>query len=287
MTPLRRTRYTFGLLLPSLVWLSVFILVPLALLVVLSFAQRGPSGEVVWQATGKNYAGIFQPQMGSLVLRSVGVSALTTAICILLAYPFAFIAAKAPPVWQRRGLVFISIPLWTNLMLRLYGLILLLRSDGWVNGFLQASGLIVEPLALLYSPFATALGLAYNFLPFAVMPLFASASRVDWRWVEAAYDCGASPMQAFRLVLWPLTRSGLAAAILLLFIPSMSLFVVSDILGGGRQMLLGNWIQHQFLAARDWPAGAALSVAMLAAVALVWFVLKNRWRVMPEDSVVG
>lgn len=263
------------LLYPALLWMAVFLVLPLLMLAALSLARRGDAGQILWDLTLKNYASLAEPWMGTILLRSAWVALQTTFLCLLLGYPFALIAAWAPPRRQRWLLLFISLPLWTNLILRLYAFVILLRSDGWVNAALQALGIIEQPLALLYTPGATALGMVYHFLPFAIMPLFSAASRIDKSLVEAARDLGAGAFTVLVKVLWPLTLPGLFAAVLLTFIPCMSLFVVADFLGGGRTMLLGNWIEHQFLAARDWPAGAAMAVVLLLAPGLLWWAGKR------------
>jgi spermidine/putrescine transport system permease protein len=190
----------------------------------------------------------------------------------LLGYPLAYFIAQLPKKWQQPGLILVMIPFWINFLIRSYAWVIILRTQGVLNTFLLKFGFIDQPLQMLYNEVAVMLGMVYALLPFMVLPIYVSIEQLDHRLLEAASDLGASPFTAFRKVTLPLTMPGIAAGTILVFISSLGMFVVPDVMGGAKSALIGNLIQNQFLSARDWPFGGALSI-VLALLSLVLIVL--------------
>ena len=190
------------------------------------------------------------------------VAIVTTLATILMGYPLAYTIAQLPKKWQQPGLILVMIPFWINFLIRSYAWVIILRSQGVVNTLLLNLGLIDQPLQMLYNDMAVMLGMVYALLPFMVLPIYVSIEQLDTRLLEAASDLGAKPLTAFRKVTLPLTMPGIAAGTILVFISSLGMFVVPDVMGGAKSALIGNLIQNQFLSARDWPFGSALSIVL-------------------------
>jgi len=242
----------------------VFVLLPTLLVLLASFLTRGPYGELTGPWGFHNYAKLFHPVYLEAFAQSLLVGVLATAISALLGYPLAFYMARHP---QRDLLLFLLLlPFLTNFLIRVYAWLVLLQREGLVNALLGAFGL--GPLVLYPSFFAVLLATVYTFLPFFVLPVYASVERLDWQLLEAAYDLGARPVRAFLHAVLPQTYPGLFAGSVLVFIPAMGTFVVADLLGAGRVVLMGNLIQQQFGVTRDWAFGAALSVFLMGFVLL-------------------
>jgi spermidine/putrescine transport system permease protein len=260
------------LLAPLVLWLVAFVVVPAAILLVYSVGRRGTLGGVVLDLSLASYARLLEPAYLHIVVRSVGYAGITTAICVAVGYPVAWCIGRARPRPRRILLLLVTIPFWTSFLIRTYAWVTILKSEGLLNGALVQVGLIARPLELLYTPGAVVLGLVYTFLPFMILPIYASVERIDPALVEAALDLGAKPLAVLRRVVLPLTWPGVASGILLVFVPALGLFAVNDILGGGRVDMIGNVIENQFRgSARDWPFGAAMGVTLLAAfVAGFW-----------------
>ena len=184
----------------------------------------------------------------------------------------SYTIAQLPKKWQQPGLILVMIPFWINFLIRSYAWVIILRSQGVVNTLLLNLGLIDQPLQMLYNDMAVMLGMVYALLPFMVLPIYVSIEQLDTRLLEAASDLGAKPLTAFRKVTLPLTMPGIAAGTILVFISSLGMFVVPDVMGGAKSALIGNLIQNQFLSARDWPFGSALSI-VLAVLSLVLIIL--------------
>jgi spermidine/putrescine transport system permease protein len=270
-------RAAHALLLPLWLALGVFFLAPLVLMLAVSFAERGTYGGVapvgdLWTylrsgAFLANYArsgaGIYL-QIG---WRSLWMAALTTALAAAAGFPVAYyLAIQAPARWKGLLLGLVMVPFWTSFLIRTYAWMFILRSEGLLNLVLLGSGLAHRPVELLYTQTAVMIGLVYGELPFMILPLYASLEKLDRSLLEAAADLGAGGAQAFRRVTLPLSLPGLAAGVVLVFVPSLGQFVVSDLLGGARGMLLGNLIQNQFAVARNPPFGSALAFELMAAV---------------------
>lgn len=262
----------------TLVWLGLFVLVPHFLVVLTSVMSPDAQHLAVWPLTLNSWERLFEPVYAEVFWRSLWLSALTTLICLGLGYPFAYLLAKLPTVWRGVLLFLMIVPFWTNSLIRTYAIKLILGNKGIVNSTLMSMGLIDEPLQLLYTPFAVVFGLVYVLLPFMVLPLVSSFGKLDGTLLEAAQDLGASFWARFRLIIVPLTMPGIIAGSLMVFLPAMGMFYVADLLGGAKNLLLGNIIKNQFLVVRDWPFGAAFSVALIVMMAgLLWlYVLANR-----------
>lgn len=249
---------------PGGLWLLVFVLLPTLLVLMASLLTRGPYGELTGPWGFHNYARLLQPVYLEAFAQSLLVGILATLISALLGYPLAFYIARHP---QRDLLLFLLLlPFLTNFLIRVYAWLVLLQREGLVNALLGAFGL--GPLVLYPSFFAVLLATVYTFLPFFVLPVYASVERLDWQLLEAAYDLGAKPVKAFLHAVLPQTYPGLFAGSVLVFIPAMGTFVVADLLGAGRVVLIGNLIQQQFGITRDWAFGAALSVFLMGFVLL-------------------
>ena len=192
------------------------------------------------------------------------LSAVTTLLCLVIGYPFAYLIARADPRVRPYLLLLVIVPFWTSSLVRTYAMIVILNTNGLLNTLLQALGLIDEPLELLYTDGAVIAGLVYTLLPFMVLPLYAAIEKLDWRLVEAARDLGARKVRTFVSVIIPLTSPGIVAGCMLVFLPGLGMFYVADFLGGSKTTLIGNLIQRQFLSARDWPFGSAASVTLAA-----------------------
>lgn len=249
---------------PGGLWLLVFVLLPTLLVLMASFLTRGPYGELTGPWGFHNYAKLLHPVYLEAFAQSLLVGVLATLISALLGYPLAFYIARHP---RRDLLLFLLLlPFLTNFLIRVYAWLVLLQREGLVNALLGAFGL--GPLVLYPSFFAVLLATVYTFLPFFVLPVYASVERLDWQLLEAAYDLGAKPVKAFLHAVLPQTYPGLFAGSVLVFIPAMGTFVVADLLGAGRVVLIGNLIQQQFGITRDWAFGAALSVFLMGFVLL-------------------
>lgn len=248
---------------PYLLWSIVFTVVPLFIIVVYSFTKRDAFGDIVFEFTWDNYKNFFTPIYLNVLWRSIKLSFYSTVICLILGYPMAFIISRAKGMRQNLMVMFFIIPLWTNFLLRTYAWMGLLREQGIINEFLMKIGIISEPLQMLYTNGAVMLGMVYNFLPFMVLPIYSVLVKMDRSLIEAARDLGANEVKVFRKVIFPLSFPGVATGILMVFMPAVSTFVISDLLGGGQTILLGNLIQNQFIGARNWQFGSAVSVIMM------------------------
>lgn len=257
---------------PALLWLSIFFVIPLLIVVAVSFAGRTPHGQVIFSFTIDNYLRFLEPLYLKIFADTLVVAIVTTLATILMGYPLAYTIAQLPKKWQQPGLILVMIPFWINFLIRSYAWVIILRSQGVVNTLLLNLGLIDQPLQMLYNDMAVMLGMVYALLPFMVLPIYVSIEQLDTRLLEAASDLGAKPLTAFRKVTLPLTMPGIAAGTILVFISSLGMFVVPDVMGGAKSALIGNLIQNQFLSARDWPFGSALSI-VLAVLSLVLIIL--------------
>jgi len=253
------------LLLPSALWLFIFFIAPLFIVLIYSFLERGTYGGVEWHFTLENYRRTFDPLYFKTFLRSFYIAAVTTIVTLLIGYPLAYYIATRSP--KRRGTLVLAlmIPFWTNFLVRTYAWLTLLRKHtGLINVTLMSLGWIDKPLPLFGNDFAIIVGLVYGWLPDMVLPIYAALERLDRSLLEAAEDLYASGPNVFRRVIWPLSLPGVVAGSMLVFIPSLGAFVTPAILGGGKTLMIGNIISNQFLAAHDWPFGAALSFVMMA-----------------------
>ncbi len=257
------------LLAPALVWLLVFLVAPLVIVVIVSLATRGPYGKTIYDFTPANYERALDSLYLPAYWRTIWIAVATTVLCAIVSYPVAYyIALRAPARWKRVLLVMTVIPFWTSFLIRTYAWMLLLRSEGVINSALMSTGLINDPLKLLYNDFAVLVGQVYGELPFMILPIYVALERLDTRLLEAAQDLGANRFWAFVKVTLPLSKPGLMAGIALVFIPSLGAFITPDLLGGAKSVMIGNLIQNQF-AQLNQPFGSALSLILTAAVLLL------------------
>ncbi|MBC6975782.1 ABC transporter permease [Bacillus cereus] len=259
------------LALPTVTWLLIFFLFPLVFVLAFAFLQRGAYGTVEMQFTLENIARVFDPLYMNTLWETVKIAVITTVLCLLIGYPFAYTITIVDRKYRSILLLLATIPFWINFLVRSYAWIVILRSQGLVNTLLLKLGIISEPLNLLYNTPSVILGMVYSLLPFMILPVYAAIEQLDKRKLEAAYDLGATPMKAFWHVTLPMTMSGVATGSILVFVSSIGMFVVSDVMGGSKVALIGNVIQNQFLGARDWPFGSALSIiVVLFSVLLIY-----------------
>jgi spermidine/putrescine transport system permease protein len=282
---LKASPYT--LLLPFFLVMGVFFVMPLALIVFYSFMKAGPYGGVVHELSWDAYVQIlfekdfdgqlhFSPAYLEVFIRSLKLSAICTLLCVVVGFPTAYHMATRPPEKRNFWIMLVTIPFWTNLLIRTYAWMLVLRNEGLLNHFLLFLGIIHEPLPLLYNEFAVGLGLLYSYLPFMILPIYSSLERMDWRLTEAAADLYAGRWQTLFRITIPLAMPGIIAGAVLVFIPAIGSFLASDLLGGGKQMMLGNLIQMQFGFSRNWPFGAAASVILMAIVMLGMMLMARK-----------
>ncbi len=257
---------------PLLLWLVLFVIIPTGMLVVYSFAERDALGRIVFNFTWENYIRAFDWKWLKILLVSIWYAFLTMVICMAVGFPAAYFIGRAPERFRNVLMTLVMIPFWTSFLIRTYAWIAILSREGLLNGLLLSSGIISSPLSMLYTPGAVVLGLVYNYLPFMILPIYTSVERLDNAMIEAAYDLGAGPVRAFARVIIPLTRPGIAAGALLVFVPAIAMFAITTLMGGGANPTVGEVIQKQFTSARNQPFGAALGTLLLLLFFIsLWF----------------
>lgn len=259
---------------PVVIWMFAFFLIPLFLVVSVSFLTRGQYGNIQYKFTFDNYARFIDPMYFKIFWDSIVISFMTTLSCLILGYPFAYIIGRSPKKLRALLLMLIILPFWTNSLVRTYAWIILLRTQGIINSYLIMIGLIHKPLQLLYNNGAVLTGMLYIMFPFMVLPIYTSVEKLDNTYLEAANDLYAAPVKTFIKVTLPLTASGILAGCLLVFVPTLGLFFIPDLMGGSKITLLSNLIKNQFLTARDWPFGMAISVFLIIIMFLIIGFLK-------------
>jgi len=263
------SRVFWTLSLPGTLWLLIFFVVPLGLLFFMSFGEKAvidgeiSINEIDFTGTLSNYMRSFDPLYLTIIWKSIWVSALATLLCMVIAYPIAFGICFAPERWKPLLLLLVILPFWINLLIRTYALIAVFRTQGYVNLALGWAGL--GPYDMLYNNFAVIFGLVYVYMPFMVLPLYATIERLDKSYLEASLDLGASQFRTFWKVTIPLTMPGIISGTILVFIPCLGSFLTPDLLGGANAIMIGNVIERQFKAANDWPFGSALSFLLMYA----------------------
>ncbi len=263
-------------LLPARVWMALFFAAPLAIVCAYSLLTRGDYGGVEQPWTVENFTRLADPLYLAILWRSVWIAGLATALCILMGFPLALFISRAG---KRKSLYLqlVLLPFWTSFLVRTYAWLFILRDTGLINTVLTSLHLITAPLPLLYNDGAVLVGLVYNFLPFFVLPMYATLERLDPALLEAAADLGARPLAVVWRVIVPVSAPGIAAGAVLVFIPCLGAYLTPDLLGGGKSVMLGNLIQNQFTTARDWPFGSAASlVLMLASALLLSLLMRSR-----------
>jgi len=256
-------------------WLTLFVLLPNLMIFATSFLTRDDAHFVSMAFTLNNYTRLLDPLYADVLLHSLNMALIATLCCLLLGYPFAWCLMKLPARLRPLMLFLLIVPFWTNSLIRIYGLKIFLSTRGWLNEFLLWLGVIDKPFRIMYTSEAVILGLIYILLPFMVLPLYSSLEKLDKSCLEAARDLGANKVKTFLRIILPLTMPGIVAGCLLVFIPAMGLFFVADLLGGAKNLLIGNVIKSQFLNIRDWPFGAATSIVMTL---LMGLMLLAYWR---------
>lgn len=243
-------------------WLIVFAFIPFVLVFTTSFLRKGEDTFVELVFSVESYAKIIDPLYGSIFMSSFTLSLLTSFVTLLLALPFAYYLSTLKGGLKSLGLLLMIIPFWTSSLVRTYALVALLKTEGVLNTFLLAIGLINEPLSILYTQHAVLIGMVYTLLPFMILPIYASFEKLDHRYIEAARDLGANTFWLSLKIILPLISPGIVAGVILVFLPSMGMFFIPDLLGGAKDLIVGSFIRNQFLTFRDWPFGSVASVLL-------------------------
>ncbi len=263
-----------GLLTPVTIWLGLFFLVPLLLILAYSFGTSNIYGGITLGFNPGNYFRVFDPLYLEIIVRTFVIAAITTVLCFALGYPLAYFIVFKGRRWRNVLILLVMVPFWTSLLIRAYSWVVILSGNGIANKTLQFLGIIDEPATLIFTSQAVLMGMVYSYLPFMILPLYASLEKFDTRLKEAAKDLGASRWHTFWRVTFPLSMPGVIAGSILVFIPSAGEFVIPQLLGGSRTVMTGSLIQNQFGSARDWAFGSALSVmlAVLLLAAILFYV---------------
>jgi len=263
------TARRFLLLAPGLAWLTALLIVPCGLIFVLGFFERGVYGGIDYTFTSENFTRAADPLYAGIFLYSARIALTAVLVSLLIGYPAAYCIAKQPKRRQVPLLILVMMPFWSNYLIRTYAWIVLLNREGLINGALQNMGAIAAPLPLLYNDFAIVVGLVYGYVPFMILALYSSISKLGPELSEASTDLGADGARTFLRITLPLTLPGIAAGSVFVFVLSIGNFVTPDLLGGGKRTMLGNLIYDQFLTARDWPFGATLAFLLVAVMMLL------------------
>ncbi len=263
-------------ILSASLWLLIFALTPILLMLVISFLSHDQAHLVIWHLTLANYKQLFNSIFFKILMHSIFLALFCTVIILLLAYPAAFIIARADKRLKSILLMLMIIPFWTSSLIRTYAILALLKAKGLINSALIALGLIHQPLQILYTDTAVVIGIVYNLLPFMILPLYSNIEKLDKTLIDAARDLGASRMKILFDIIIPLTKPGIISGVLFVFLPAMTLFYIPNLLGGAKSLLLGNLIENQFLSMNDWPGGSATSIILtLIMILLIWFYRKS------------
>lgn len=257
---------------PVALAMILFVTIPMLYVIFISFMSRGTFGDVVYEFTLENYATLLDATYFNVITRSLKAATLTTVLCLFIGFPLAYFIAKKPRETASRLIMLLMIPFWTNQLMRLNSWLLLFQTNGPVNNVLVNTGILDTPQQFIYTDSLVLLGLVTSMLPFAVLPMYSTIEKLDKAVIEASSDLGASRFQTFINVTLPLTFPGIFSAIILVFVPSLGSYTVTDILGGGKVLYIGNIIRDQFGSIRNWPLGAALSVLLLVLTGILIFI---------------
>lgn len=252
-------------------WLTLFVLVPNLMIIGTSFLTRDEANLIELTFTFDNYLRLLDPLYAKVLMHSFYMAIIATLLCLVIGYPFAYIVAKMPEKWRPFMLFLVIVPFWTNSLIRTYGLKIVLGTQGILNKSLMAMEIIDKPMRLMYTETAVMIGLVYVLLPFMILPLYSAIEKLDNTYIEAAKDLGANKFQTITRVILPLTMPGIIGGCLLVLLPALGMFYISDLLGGAKNLLIGNVIKSQVLNARDWPFGAATSIALTFAMAVMLY----------------
>lgn len=253
-------------------WLGVFVLLPNLMIIVTSFLTRDDIDLIEFTFTLSNYSRLLDPMYLKVLTHSIYMASLATLFCLLIGYPFAYTVAKLPRKAQPVLLFLIIIPFWTNSLIRTYGIKIFLAKKGLLNGLLLNLHIIDKPMRLIYTEFAVIFAMVYILLPFMILPLYSSIEKIDKNYIEAAKDLGSSKLSTFTRIELPLTLAGIIAGTLMVFLPAMGMFYIADLVGGAKNLLIGNTIKTQFLNIRDWPFGSAASIALTLIMAGLLYI---------------
>ncbi|MBY7732393.1 spermidine/putrescine ABC transporter permease PotB [Vibrio bathopelagicus] len=252
-------------------WLVLFVMIPNIMIIGTSFLTRDEANLIEMTFTLDNYLRLADPLYFKVLMHSFYMAIVATLLCLIIGYPFAYIVAKMPAKWRPIMLFLVIVPFWTNSLIRTYGLKVVLGTQGVLNKGLLALDIIDKPLRIMYSETAVMIGLVYILLPFMILPLYSAIEKLDDTYLEAAKDLGANKLQTLLKVVLPLTMPGIIGGCLLVLLPALGMFYISDLLGGAKNLLIGNVIKSQVLNARDWPFGAATSIALTMAMAVMLY----------------
>jgi spermidine/putrescine transport system permease protein len=253
-------------------WLAIFAVIPFALVLLISFQSYSTNEPIIWQWTFNNYHQLMSSVFFMIFVRSIELASFCTLLCLLLAYPFAFLLSQIPAKNRSLLLVLLIIPFWTSSLIRTYAILTLIKAKGLINHSLLFLGIIHHPMQILYSNTAVIIGIVYNLLPYMILPLYSNIEKLDHNIFNAARDLGASRLRILWRIAIPLTLPGIVAGVTLVLLPAMTLFYIPDILGGAKSLLLGNLVEQQFLSMNNWPGGAATSVVLtLLMLVLMYF----------------
>ncbi|MBL4259209.1 spermidine/putrescine ABC transporter permease PotB [Vibrio fluvialis] len=261
-------------------WLVLFVLLPNLMIIGTSFLTRDEANLIDLTFTFENYARLLDPLYAKVMMHSFYMAIVATILCLIIGYPFAYIVAKMPVKWRPIMLFLVIVPFWTNSLIRTYGLKIVLGTQGILNQALMGMGLIDSPLRLMYTETAVMIGLVYILLPFMILPLYSAIEKLDGTYIEAARDLGANKLQTLTKVILPLTMPGIIGGCLLVLLPALGMFYIADLLGGAKNLLIGNVIKSQVLNARDWPFGAATSIALTIAMAIMLYAYYRAGKIL-------
>ena len=273
-------KYVF--IIPVIIYATLLIALPIIYIFLLSFFKSDSYGGIIREFTLYNYFDLFNFVYIKIFLKSLLIAITTTLICILISYPFVLAVTHKSKKVQKILMTLVMIPFLTNSLIRMYGWIVLLRKSGVINSVLLSFGIIDEPLSLMYNNLGIIIGMVYTLLPFMILPLYSSVSTIDKSLLEASSDLGASKWQTFKKIIFPSSFSGLFNGALMVFTPSLGYFFIVDVLGGGKIMILGNLIKNQFLTARNWPFGAAISVFLIVITTILILIYRKLGGKMDE-----
>ena len=260
------------LLIPGLAWISIFLILPCILIISLSFFERGVYGGIDYNFNFENYSRVIEFTYLKILLNSSKIAFLSGFFAVLFGYPAAYFIFKAPAKYQIALLFLVMLPFWSNYLIRTYAWMVLLNNQGLINTILINLNIIREPLNILYTEFSVIIGLIYNYLPFVILSIYSSISKLDHNLIEASKDLGGNSIKTFFLITLPLTLPGVAAGFIFVFVLSIGNFITPDLLGGGKFLMIGNLIYDQFLSARDWPFGASLSFVLISIMLVLLFL---------------
>lgn len=267
-------------------WLTIFALLPLLLVFLISFQSYSDSNPIIWKFHLANYQQLLDPVFFMILIRSLELASFCTALCLILGYPFAFLLSQIPIKNRSLLLLLLIIPFWTSSLIRTYAILTLIKAKGLINYSLLSLGIIHHPMQILYTNTAVIIGIVYNLLPYMILPLYSNIEKLDHNVFHAARDLGAGRLRILWRIAIPLTLPGIISGITLVLLPAMTLFYIPDILGGAKSLLLGNLVEQQFLSMNDWPGGAATSVVLTALMLILVYFYQRTHKNAPREGLL-